>query len=220
MPVPVILASVAGGLISSLMQRATGAATTSPASADTSSTVKKDDFLRVMAAQMQSPQAINAQGAVQPWQGTSVAPVGSGGLAGASALLGKTVTVNGSSLTLGDGSPGSLRYGLSGAANSVTIEMTDATGKVVRTMHVGQQGRGLHRIVFDGLSDDGQKLPSGQYTYRVTATDGTGNVLPGTSTGVGPVLGIATRAGMPWLQVGKQYVPLSAIVGVSPRVGV
>jgi flagellar basal-body rod modification protein FlgD len=147
-------------------------------------------------------------------------PVENGGLAGASALLGKTVTVNGSSLVLGDGSPGSFRYGLSGAAATVSIQMTDATGKVVRTVHTGQQGRGPHQIAFDGLSDDGQTLPPGQYLYRVIATDSTGNVLPGTSTGVGPVLRMASQAGTPWLQVGNQYVPLSAVVGVVPRAGV
>jgi flagellar basal-body rod modification protein FlgD len=112
------------------------------------------------------------------------------------------------------GRPTSVGYALPSGASSVAIQVLDASGKAVRTMAVGQQGRGLHQVVFDGLDDEGRRLASGAYTYRVAAVDAGGRLLSGASTGMGRVSGFNVEQGELVLLVGDQRVPLSSVVGV------
>jgi flagellar basal-body rod modification protein FlgD len=227
MPIPAILASVAGAVVSGLVQKATE----SGGQTETASNVLgKDDFLRLYMAQLRNQDPLNPMSntdlAAQMAQFSSLeqlqnanklleqmaAQSSGGGAASASALLGKTVTVNGSPLVLNGTQPGSLAYALPGAASSVAIRVIDATGKTVRTMIAGQQGQGVHQVAFDGLDDQGRRLPSGTYTYQVAAADAAGNAVPGVYTGSGQVTGISMDAGRLVLLLGNQRVPLTSVV--------
>jgi flagellar basal-body rod modification protein FlgD len=139
---------------------------------------------------------------------------GTGGVASASALLGKSVTVNGAPVVLDGSTPGTMAFGLSGSAAAVAIRVQDASGKVVRTMNLGPQGQGVNQVSFDGLADDGTKLSAGTYTYQVAASDSAGNLLPA-YTGGGSVTSLSVQGGTLMLQVGGQSVPLSSVVGVT-----
>jgi flagellar basal-body rod modification protein FlgD len=192
----------------------------------------KDDFMKLMLAQLQNQDPMNpmddTQMVAQTAQFSSLeqlqninstltsmaAQTGNGGVASASALLGKTVTVNGAPLVLDGSNPGTMAYGLSGSAVAVVIRLQDASGKVVRTMNLGPQGQGVNQVSFDGLADDGTNLPAGTYTYQVAAADSAGNLLPA-YTGGGSVTSVSVQGGTLMLQVGGQSVPLSSVVGVT-----
>jgi flagellar basal-body rod modification protein FlgD len=229
MPIPAILAPLAIGMVSSLAQKAFGSTsetTTAP------QTLGKDDFMKLMLAQLQNQDPLNpmdnAAFATQTAQFTSLEQLqsinktlqglasqsGNGGVATASALLGKTVTVNGSPLVLDGSNPAALVYGLSGSASAVVVRVQDAAGNVVRTITTGPQGQGAHQLSFDGLAEDGRKLSAGAYTYQVGAADSAGNLIPGVYTGAGSVTGVGMQGGTLMLQVGNQIVPLSSVVGV------
>lgn len=230
MPIPAILATVAAGVVSSLVQKAFGS--TSETTPTASETMGKDDFMKLMLAQLKNQDPMNPmdntafvaqtaqftsleqlQSINKTLQGLASQP-GNGGVATASALLGKTVTVNGSPLVLDGSKPTTLAYSLSRPASAVVVRVQDAAGNVVRTITAGQQGQGLHQLSFDGLTEDGRKLPAGTYTYQVGAANSAGNLIPGVYTGVGSVTGVSMQGGMLMVQVGNQVVPLSSVVGV------
>ena len=229
MPIPAILATVGGAVVSGLLQGVTGSSTES---ATASSTLGKDEFLRLLVAQLKNQDPLNpmdnSQFVAQTAQFSSLeqlqnmnktldrlaANSGNGGAASASALLGKTVTVNGSPIALDGTRSATLAYALPAAATSVAIRVCDESGKAVRTMVVGQQGGGTHQVAFDGLDDDGRRVPAGAYTYQVAAADATGRALPGVYTGGGQVTGINVEGNTVMLLLGNQRVPLTSVVNV------
>ena len=89
----------------------------------------------------------------------------------ASALIGKTVLVPGSHLTLSkDGAFGGVN--LKGAADEVTVNILDSTGKVVQTQKLGANEAGNVLFSWDGSTSAGTTAADGSYTFKVTATKG------------------------------------------------
>lgn len=63
-----------------------------------------------------------------------------------------------------------ISYALSTEA-SVAVQITDATGKPVRALQVGQAaGRGVNSLTWDGRNNAGVAVPAGAYMVRITAT--------------------------------------------------
>lgn len=75
-----------------------------------------------------------------------------------------------------DGTATNIVFDLSGAASSVTIEITDSTGAVVRTITT-TGAEGTNTVSWNGKDDDGNTLAYGDYSFTVTATDGSGNAV-------------------------------------------
>jgi flagellar basal-body rod modification protein FlgD len=227
MAIPAIIAPAAAGVASSLVQSAVGSAT-----AAAGSVLGKDDFLKLMLAQLKNQDPMNPMQSTdfiaQTAQFTSLEQLqnmnklleqmttqsGVTSAAGAAALLGKTVSVNGSPIQFDGLQQLQLPYALPVGGAAVGLQITDASGKVVRTMNLGAQAAGTHRVVFDGLGDDGQALPAGSYQYQVGAANASGQAVPGIVTGSGVVTGIAVDSGVLMLVIGNQHVPLSSMVGV------
>jgi len=87
-------------------------------------------------------------------------------------LLGRQVSVSGEiplHVTSGVSEPLSVR--IPSDASSLSVEILDASGKVVRKIDLGSRSSGVHAVGWDGCDDRGQALPDGSYTYRVKALD-------------------------------------------------
>jgi flagellar basal-body rod modification protein FlgD len=85
-------------------------------------------------------------------------------------LVGKTLTVKGTITTLdssGIGAP--VSFTLGAQAQSVDVNISDSTGKAVRTMHLGAGAPGLVRVTWDGRDDTGTSQPPGAYAISVVA---------------------------------------------------
>ncbi len=85
-------------------------------------------------------------------------------------LVGHDVTIAGNKIALADGKSS---YGVAFAApaDQVTVKITDAAGRVVRTIQLAsQQPAGVANYTWDGKADDGSACPDGTYTFAVTAT--------------------------------------------------
>jgi len=93
----------------------------------------------------------------------------------ASALIGKTVLVPGSHLTLSEGAA----YGgvnLASAADAVTVKIYDSSGSLVQTQSLGAADAGNLLFSWDGSTDSGTTATDGAYTFKVTATKGSSSV--------------------------------------------
>lgn len=87
----------------------------------------------------------------------------------ASALIGNTVLVPGSHLTLSEGEAfGGVN--LKSAADQVTVSILDSTGKVVQTQTLGANEAGNVLFSWDGSTSSGTKAADGSYSFKVTAT--------------------------------------------------
>ena len=72
------------------------------------------------------------------------------------------------------------------AASSVTVQVLDGSGNVVRTIPLGSQSTGLSQFSWDGKDDNGNTVASGNYTLKATAGSSTlDTYVTGTVTGVG-----------------------------------
>jgi len=230
MAVPAILMSVAGGLLSGLVQKVIGSSQQSKAA---SQTLGKEDFLKLLTTQLSNQDPLNpisneafiAQTAqfssLEQLQNMNktleqlLAQSGGTGATSTAALLGRTVTVNGSPVTWDGLKAVPLAYRLPASASTVALQVRDASGTAVRTISLGPTGAGPHQAVFDGLDDQGRRLPAGAYTYQVVAMDKNGIAIPGATTGGGLVTGIGLDSGQVMLVVGSQQIPVSSVVGIA-----
>lgn len=88
-----------------------------------------------------------------------------------SALIGKTVLVPGSHLTLSKSSA-YAGVNLKSAADQVTVSIMDSSGNVIKTQNLGKQDAGNVLFSWDGSTNAGTTAADGSYTYKVTATKG------------------------------------------------
>jgi hypothetical protein len=126
--------------------------------------------------------------------------------------IGRKVSANGSVIDLREPVPPTLQYRLPTAAVSVQVEVRDLQGAVVRTVQLGPQPGGFHRLPFDGRG-----LQSGLYLYRVMATDAGGLPIARVSTASGRVSDVRFEGGQAFLVVGGSLVPLKSVVDSDQR---
>jgi flagellar basal-body rod modification protein FlgD len=93
-------------------------------------------------------------------------------------LIGHTVMVPGSQVTVASGKPSGFGVDLPSTADAVTVNVLDQNGTVVRTIDMKGQTAGVHDIAWDGKNDAGVAVPDGAYTFKVNATANGTSVQP------------------------------------------
>ena len=53
-------------------------------------------------------------------------------------------------------------------ARYTALRIYDLSGRLVRTLVDGEQGAGLHTVVWDGRDSSGKKVAGGVYFYRLS----------------------------------------------------
>lgn len=174
----------AAELFASLNAGASSGATAASASATQDS---QDRFLKLLVTQLKNQDPLNpmdnAQVTTQLAQINTVSGIEQlnatlGTLLGAynesqtmqaAGLIGKTVIVPGSGLTLANGAA----YGgvnLAAPADQVTVSILDSTGNVVQTQNLGAHDTGTLDFAWDGKTATGAVAPPGIYKFKVEAS--------------------------------------------------
>lgn len=119
----------------------------------------------------------------------------------AAGLIGKSVMVPGGAISLQSGQAlGGAS--LSAAADRVSIDILDASGKVVQTEELGPKAAGNFGFVWDGETSAKTAAADGNYTFKVTATQG-GASITATALQLGTVSAVTRTAGGFQLDLGR-----------------
>lgn len=133
---------------------------------------------------------------------------------GATALIGKNVRASGDTVAVGAEGSVELGYFLASPAQAVEIRVVDETGRTIKTLVDNDLDAGSNAIEWDGRDAAGSRVPAGNYTFEVTATDTAGQEVPVTRTVTGLVEGVTFRTGQALLLVNGREVPLSDVLDV------
>jgi len=105
-------------------------------------------------------------------------------------LIGKSVVVPGNAVSLSSGA-GQFGVQLDQAASSVKAVITNAAGVTVDTMDLGSMPSGVSAVNWDGKTSSGGVAPDGQYTFKLSAANGT-TAVNATALSVGLVNSVST----------------------------
>lgn len=214
---------------------------TTPSATDRSKNVGdgamgKDEFLRLLVSQLSNQDPLNPmdgqQFAAQLAQFTSVEQLmnisdtlaGNGEMNGllaqsinsgvAAGLIGKTVQASGDQISLTGDEPAGLGFRLDKAADSTKLTIRSEAGTVVREIDLNGRTSGDHQYEWDGLGNDGERLPNGSYTFEITATDAAGDDVQVQTFFKGKVDRITFGQDGIMLWIGKARVPMADVESV------
>ncbi len=94
-------------------------------------------------------------------------------LTAASDILGRVVEVESNQLAL-QNSQAALRLPAAGAARNAVVEVSDATGRVVRTAQPALVAGATSAWNWDGRDSNGRQLADGSYGFTIQGRDGNG----------------------------------------------
>ena len=139
------------------------------------------------------------------------------GLTGAAQYIGKEATAVWSSTRIEDGEA-NWSYELGGNAASATIQVLDASGKVVWSGDAPAKTNGMHDFKWDGKTTGGGQVDDGGvYTMKVIAKDGAGKDVDSQVIIRGRVTGVEMYDGKAFVTIGNSIMPLSSLISIEQR---
>lgn len=125
-------------------------------------------------------------------------------------MIGKQVTALGDSVAVSTGSE-SVTVNVGAGGGTGTLHIYDANGAEVGTRALGTLAAGKQSIA---LGSAAQGLPAGTYTYAVEVTDGSGTAVDVTQYVTGRVDGVRYGQGGPVLTAGGIEISFGSIVQI------
>ncbi len=195
-------------------------------------TLGKDDFLRLLIAQLEAQDPLEPMDAqdfsAQLAQFSTLEQITNvndnlkdiktfeQALSNSSALglIGRQVDAPGDTLNLASGQPATLRYVLGAQASQVRVEIFDVSGRLINTLTLGEQGAGAQLAAWTGSDSSGNPVPSGAYTFRVSAEDGNGAPVSAVTLSQGLVSDVLFDNGQAFAKVNGAIVPVNEIIRV------
>jgi len=193
------------------------------------STMGKDDFLKMMIAQLQNQDPLNpldgTDFTAQLAQFSSLEQLNnintqlevmslyqsSLNNSAAISLVGKEVTASGNTFAV-EGSSTDITYYLGQDAGKVTVSIYDDEGTLVDTLEPGAEGQ---KEGENTLTWDSSGVESGTYTFDVSAVSVNGNEIAVDTVITGQVTGVTFVEGSPFLSVNGQYVSFGKVLSIN-----
>jgi flagellar basal-body rod modification protein FlgD len=179
---------------------------------DPTDPVKNSDFVAQLAQFSQLEATTSMQQSLQ----SMVTTMNNNGLMNASALIGKSVGVDGGSVNVSSGSVSQASINLPTGADGVTLNIYDSTGSLVNTEVFGAQSAGQLSLPWNATDSTGKTVPDGSYTYSVSVVSNGVTTNP-TVTTQQTVVGVTSGAnGATTLNLGNgQSIGLSNVSTIS-----
>ncbi|MBX6365778.1 MAG: hypothetical protein IRZ00_18165 [Gemmatimonadetes bacterium] len=125
--------------------------------------------------------------------------------------LGRTVVTKGHDIAVAGGSAPTVAFDLGAAAAGGQIHVFDADGREVLTQSFPAVAAGRQTLTLDPAAP----LPPGRYTYVVEATDEAGQAVDVTTYSVARIDGVRYGTDGPVLLAGPLEIPMSAVVQIA-----
>lgn len=203
----------------------TGAATQGQTSSTKS--VGKDEFMKLLLAQLKNQDPLNPMDgtdfAAQLAQFSSLEQLKNLnttletqsvnqmtlGYAQSVNMIGKEAVANSGNTVTANGQSTELNYRLANDAQSVTINILDKDGKLLKTWDEPARSAGMNHATWDSSG-----VEKGDYTYQITAKDSSGAVVPAETMTSGMVTAVHFRNNQILVTLNGREVPLSDIVKI------
>jgi flagellar basal-body rod modification protein FlgD len=128
----------------------------------------------------------------------------------AMSFIGKKVSFDGNAIKLNG--QASLRYSLAGDSASVMVSISDSKGALVRRDVLTNQPAGANTYAWNGRDQYGNLLPAGDYHYTVDAANSSGQTVIASPLSSGTVTGISYDNNSMYLNIdGTTRIQLSDI---------
>jgi flagellar basal-body rod modification protein FlgD len=138
-----------------------------------------------------------------------------GGVVNSVNLIGKSVTANGNTEMLQNGTA-TYQFNLPTAATHATGTITDSNNTIIWSGPIATSGTGAQSFTWNGQNQSGAAQTNGSlYTLTVAATDANGQTINVANSLQGTVTGVQQINGTTMVSVGQNELPLSAVTGVS-----
>jgi flagellar basal-body rod modification protein FlgD len=131
-----------------------------------------------------------------------------------SSLIGKTIEAKNDSVNLKSTGAVSTAVNLGSGADKVTVKVSNASGRVVKTFDLTDKMAGQKTVTWDGMTDSLERALPGQYRMEIVATDPAGNPVQADMTVSGVVNGVSYENGYPEVVLGTTSVPLSNVTSI------
>jgi flagellar basal-body rod modification protein FlgD len=200
------------------------------------SLMQKDDFLKLLVAQLQNQDplnpASNQEFAAQLAQFSSLeqlmemnSALGdnlqmSGFIANsvnnsiASTFIGKEVHAVGNQVHLGEEGDPEIRFNQERVSAGTMVKIYNSAGTLVRTLDLGASPGGGLIVEWDGKDGSGNRLPEGTYYTEALAFDYEGNSIATVTFMMGRVTGVRYFDNMARLLIGDEEVLLENVIEV------
>jgi flagellar basal-body rod modification protein FlgD len=217
-------------MIEGILPTAESSTPTTPASAQ--SPLGKDEFLRLLVAQLSAQDPLNPMdsrefsaqlaqfSALEQMTNVNstledlVAAQQAMGNSTNISLIGKRVDIPGNSFEHIEGENTNLTYTLGEEAQSTKIEIFNSTGARVNVIN-GSSAVGSNLTVWNGLDSQGNALESGFYTFKIQATDANGQTVFADTFTTGLVTDVLFEDNRAFAVVNGQKLPVEEITRVS-----
>ncbi len=128
-------------------------------------------------------------------------------------LIGKEVLASGASVSLGRAGEASGGFSIGEEARCV-VQILNPDGIEVRRLDLGVLEPGEHQFDWDGMDENGNRMPAGAYNFRVLATDANGGVVNVDTMITGLVDKVSLQAETPVLYLGEMAVGLNQVLDI------
>lgn len=129
-------------------------------------------------------------------------------------FIGQEVSARGDEISIQGGTVEPIGYNLDANAQTVKMTISDAAGRVVKTIELASQSAGAHQAPWAGVDISGSPLPDGSYTVAIEATNAQGDPINASTVVTGTVTGLSFANGYPELLVGSLRLAPADIISV------
>jgi len=129
-------------------------------------------------------------------------------------LIGREILAQGDKLRISESGVGQLSFRLLGESAQTQVYVYDSSGRLVRTLELGKRASGEHSIAWDGLDQQGRALGLGTYSFQVAAKDVKGKSVEVEQYLKGRAEAATFKEGVTSLLVNGVMVPLGSILEV------
>ncbi len=109
---------------------------------------------------------------------------------------------------------GTVLANVASSAATMKVTITDAAGKVIKTMNLKDVPAGSFTQPWDGRSDQGVQEPAGTYSVAFDAKDAKGNSITVDTRGRAKVTGVSLENGYPELIVNNVHIKMGDVLDV------